>query len=477
INLDLSASIDYSCNAEIKNASSAEYSSNVEIENESFAEFSCNAIINLDLSASIDSSCNTEIINSSSVDASLNVVINNITLIDMSANAFVPAPRRYGGNWQRKMWLNGEYYWRGRYDANQDEIIFEYIAKTGLEGNTWAENENAAIDASGFSASCIEADFTVRGARDGIPATIHYSDGVDTWIAESDEASATGWAWQNTTKVFDAVDANDEYCHVNLCANRTTPTPKFWASAVFEDDSEGKQWIRTRQQTTGGDITGWQAVADVSNVDNTNVISGSTIRSMGTAGAAKDDVIYVYKEGTAIRSRFWNGVSFETIQDVDTTVYPITTKALFDFEHTTIAGTTIAGLLYRDADGTMQWKERTDGSEDAWGANEELESGMPCTLACEGIVDWGSGFMIALYGKAMGVVGYRIHEMTSHEWHPALVSGSHTFSTVTDAIVATLSFEQGQTPDRIPGEEAVPFSWIGTLGPSSYTTGWGIIYD
>ncbi|GAG95445.1 unnamed protein product, partial [marine sediment metagenome] len=100
-----------------------------------------------------------------------------------------------------------------------DEIKIEYIAAEDLASNFWDENENAAIDCSGFHADAIDADFTVRGKADGIKTTIHYSDGVDTHVAESNEASVLGWAWANLTKVFDGIDAGDSYRKVNLGAN------------------------------------------------------------------------------------------------------------------------------------------------------------------------------------------------------------------------------------------------------------------
>ena len=172
---------------------------------------------------------------------------------DLASEFRVRCPRQFGGNWQRKMWHVGAYYWRGRYCPTDDRLEFEYIAEDGLAGNVWTENANARIDASGFTGP--SACFTVRGGQSGIPTTIHYGDGADTWIAESDEASATGWAWENLTKVFDGT-APDWHRQPNLAANRTTPTPRLWATAVFYDQSEGKQWVRARRQSTGGDITG-----------------------------------------------------------------------------------------------------------------------------------------------------------------------------------------------------------------------------
>ena len=76
-----------------------------------------------------------------------------------------------------------------------------------MGADNWTENENARIDASGFDASVLDADFTIRYAGEGIPLTIVYSDGVDVYIAESDEATATTWSWENITKVFDGVSA------------------------------------------------------------------------------------------------------------------------------------------------------------------------------------------------------------------------------------------------------------------------------
>ena len=73
----------------------------------------------------------------------------------------------------------------------EDEIKFEWIAANNMGANNWAENANAAIDCNGFDAGAIDADFTVRPAEDSIPITVHYSDGIDTYIMESDETHAT----------------------------------------------------------------------------------------------------------------------------------------------------------------------------------------------------------------------------------------------------------------------------------------------
>ena len=132
------------------------------------------------------------------------------------------------------MWYNEttEYYWRARYDRGNDKLIFEY--SNDLSGDNWAINGNADIDSSGFDIGAIDADFTVRGKDSIAVTTIHYSDGIDTWIAESDESSATGWAWQNSTTVFDGTSP-DWYQRLNLCADRRTPNPKLYATSVFND--------------------------------------------------------------------------------------------------------------------------------------------------------------------------------------------------------------------------------------------------
>jgi len=144
----------------------------------------------------------------------------------------------------------------------------------------------------------IDADFTVRGAENGIPITIHYSDGIDTYIAESDEASGTGWAWENTTKVFDGVNDSGTYKKVNLAANRNSAGNSLWATVVFDDTSN--IWVKAKLQSTSGDITGWDASTDVSVNTNTDPVWGQSVRSIGETGPAKRDMIFVWKQGSAL---------------------------------------------------------------------------------------------------------------------------------------------------------------------------------
>ncbi|GAH46027.1 unnamed protein product, partial [marine sediment metagenome] len=222
------------------------------------------------------------------------------TSANLKSEFRVRCPRRFGGNWQRKMWFDGTYYWRGRYCPTDNALKFEYIAAANLSGNIWTENAAARISAVGFTG--IIADFTVRGEESGLPTTIHYSDGIDTWVAESDEASLDGWAWSAPSPVFEGTDP-DWYRRVNLCANRTTPTPRLWAVAVFYDQSEGTQWVKASRQTTGGNLANWDAPANISSAINTATIYGCSARSMGDAGPLKNDIMVVYKEGAALKSK------------------------------------------------------------------------------------------------------------------------------------------------------------------------------
>ena len=392
---------------------------------------------------------------------------------ELPAGFRIKCPRQFGGNWQRKMWFDGSYYWRGRYCPTDDTLKFEYIAAIGLIGNIWTENAAARIDVSGFGG--IIADFTVRGGQSGIPTTIHYSDGVDSWVAESDEASATGWIWQNTTKVFDGT-APDYYRMVNLAANRTTPTPRLWAVAVFYDQSEGKQWVKARRQTTGGDITAWDAEVNISNAVNTSTIYGCSVRSMGDAGLLKDDMMVVYKEGVAIRSRYLNG-GWGAIQDVDTTTFP--GKGAWDFEQGEVAGDNEGHIVYVDADGSVQWRERDSGAAGVWSAAEEVHGAIGHHRGV-GIIQHGSGWLWVVWADDT-IIEYRLHLCATETWWPLLMNNPLTFdsTTIPPAVVATTWLDgQVQTPDYISAGLAVPVCWVGQTAPGApCEPGWGILRE
>ncbi|MCK4697723.1 MAG: hypothetical protein KAT53_05395, partial [Dehalococcoidia bacterium] len=390
---------------------------------------------------------------------------------ELLSNFRVKCPRLMGGNWQRKMWFDGTYYWRGRYCPTDDALKFEYIAAAGLAGNTWTENAAARINAAGFTG--IDADFTVRGGQSGIPTTIHYSDGVDTSVAESDEASLTGWAWENTTTVFTGV-GGDTYRKVNLGANRKAINPILWVCAVFVDVSEGTQYVVTREQSTSGDITGWDAAVDVSVPTNTNTIYGCSLRSMGAAGAEADDVMWIYKEGIALRSRYYTGVVWQAIQDIDTTTFA--GKAKWDFEHGEIAGENEGHIVYVDADGSVQWRERAAGAAVAWSAAEELHAAIHTHYGV-GIVEHGSGWLWVIWINDV-VLEYRVHLCATETWFPLLANPPLAFDPSTEGVITTSTDEQPQTPDSIPSGEAVPICWIGETAPATpCEVGWGILVE
>ena len=394
---------------------------------------------------------------------------------ELLSNFRVSCSRRLGGNWQRKMWFDGTYYWRGRYDPTDNFLKFEWIAAAGLAGNVWTENlghdaVTTRIDASAFTG--IDADFTVRGGESGIPTTIHYSDGIDTWVAESDEDSLTGWAWENLTKIFDG-ETPDWYRRVNLCANRTTPTPRLWAIAVFYDQSSGKQWVKARRQTTGGDITGWDGEVDVSNVDNTATLYGCSARSMGDAGPLKNDIMVVYKEGAALRSKYFDG-GWQAIQNIDTTT--LSGKSAFDFEHGEIAGCMEGHIIYVDADGSTQWRERDYGVAPVWSDAEQLH-GPDISHRGVGIVEHGSGWLWVIWKEA-NVLQYRVHLCEPEIWYPLLANEPLIFDVSADAVVTTSTVTQPNTPDNIPSDEAVPICWIGETVPATpCEVGWGILVE
>ena len=384
----------------------------------------------------------------------------------------VRCSRRFGGNWQRKMWFDGTYYWRGRYDPTVQELKFEHIIAAGLASNVWIENTNAAIDTLGFHADWIPGDFTVRGTENGIPTTIHYSDGEDTWVAESDESSATGWIWENLTKVFEGT-APDWYRRVNLCANRKTPVPKLWAVAVFyDDDPDGKQWVKASAQTTGGDIAGWDAPVNVSDITNTGTIYGCSVRSMGSAGPLKNDIIVIYKEDVALRSRYFNG-GWQGIQDIDTTTLP--GRSVFDFEHGEVAGENEGHIIYVDADESVKWRERDSGGASLWSGADELHAAVHVHYGV-GIVEHGSGWLWAVWVNDP-VIEYRLHLCATDIWYPLLVNNPLIFDTAASppAVITTTTAAQPQTPDAIPAGSAIPVCWVGQIAVAPCELGWGIL--
>jgi len=338
-----------------------------------------------------------------------------------------------------------------------------------LSGDNWSENTNARIDASGFSGG-LDADFTVRGKDNIAVTTIHYSDGIDTWIAESNEASAIGWVWANLTKVFDGTSP-DWYQRVNLCADRQTPNGKLYATAVFNDDSEGTQYVVCKVQNSTGDITGWGNSKDISDNTNTSTILGESCRSIGEGGAAKDDVLFVYKEGDAIKSQYMSAGVTRGIQIVDATTYP--GRSMFDFEHGIELNEKHGHVVYVDSDGTIKWIERESGNVTAWNSTQTMTS-ETVGHAEVAIVEHGIGLLYVIWREG-ALLKYRLHRCYPEAWSPTLGNIPNSYDVSVDAVVDTTSVAQLQTADSIPLTADIMGAWIGQIGANLCEIGWGII--
>lgn len=371
------------------------------------------------------------------------------------------------------MWHTHPNFWRGRYDPDLDAMVFEWIAESNLGADNWAENENARISCVGFDAGAIDADFTVRGIENGVPVTIHYSDGIDTWIAESDEASLTGWAWENLTKVFDGTSP-DSYKRVNLCADRRTPNPKLNATAVFTDDSESTQYVVCKIQTTGLDITGWGASIDISDNTNENMIYGESCRSVGASGAEADDILFVYKEGDALKSQYMSSGVVRGIQTVDATAY--SGKSAFDLEHSIIDDEKICHVIFMDADGTIKSMSRASGNTTAWGDLNTLDDETIGHLGV-GIVEQGEGGLLYFIWSTQPNINYRIHRHSTDTWVPALANPADEFDPSTDAVVDTDTVFQLQTTDYAHPYSPILMNWIGLIDEDKCAIGWGLLID
>ena len=416
-------------------------------------------------SLSISASPSASLSPSASPSVSVSASISSTPSASISPSP--PPPRLMGGNWQRKNWFDGTNYWRSRYDEDLDSFVFEWIAETILGGDNWAENTNARIDVSGFGIDAFPADFTVRGAGFGVITTIHYSDGTDTYIAESDENGATTWAWENTTKVFDGNGGT--YQRINLALDRNSSTPHLWATAVFDDDTN--IWVKTKEQSTALDITGWDASEDVSDTGNTDTIHGQSVRSIGTAGALKKDMIFAWKQDDDIYSRFNDNGSWETIQTVALNTYA--GKSVFDFEHAQISGTNHIHIIYVDADTSVLARGRTSGDTDAWSSADTLH-GAVHDHAGVGIVEHGDGNLYFVW-KDGDYFEYRKLNCSTEVWTPLLNEEPEDFEYTTEAVVNTSSAYQLQTADSIPADDNVLINWIGKTVTSEDTPAWGIL--
>ncbi|MCK4266883.1 MAG: hypothetical protein KAX31_06350, partial [Thermoplasmata archaeon] len=212
--------------------------------------------------------------------------------------------------------------------------------------------------------------------------------------------------------------------------------------------------MKARRQATGGDITGWDAEDDISNVDNTNTIYGDSIRSMGDAGPVKSDMMVVYKEGAALRSRYYDGDWNDPIEDIDTSTLP--GQSAFDFEHGEEIGVDMGHVVYIDADASVQWKERDSGTAPVWSAAEQLHAA-DVTHRSVGIIEHGSGWLWVTWAHG-NEAEYRLHQCVPETWWSLLANPPLTFdpTTIPPAVVDTTTIDQLQTPDIIPAGSAIP---------------------
>ena len=372
------------------------------------------------------------------------------------------------------MWFVEPNYWRGRHDPGTDNLVFEWIDKDDLAGDNWAENTNAGdharIDCSGWTG--LRADFTVRKASSGLKTTIHFSDGVDTWVAESDEASATGWTWENLTKVHDGTTDDATYQQVNLAADRQIAN-QLHATAVCHKSSN--YYVVDKFQTKNKDITGWDAAVDISTNTNTTAIYGNSIRSIGASGANKYNMIAVWKEGSSLKSKWYDGDWDEAEQVIDATA--ASNIAQFDLEHGENLGEKEAHVIYIESDGTIKWTDREDGNNVAqsWTAPETI-----CDCAHGhygvGIVEHGDGHLYTVW-SADTFIEYREHLCVGETWDPILANDPAVFDTTADAVVDTLTVRQLQTPDDILPTRNLLLCWIGDTVGDPCELGWGIFHS
>lgn len=348
-------------------------------------------------------------------------------------------------------------------------MVFEY--SNDLTGDNWTENTNARLDCSGFDAGAIDADFSVRGKDERARTTIHYSDGIETWVAESDESSATGWSWFNLTKVFDGISP-DWHRKVNLCMDNSNAA-KFGASAVFYDDSEGTQYVVCKVQKSSGDITEWKESFDISDNANTEVIWGQSGRAIGETGSEKDEVLFVYKEGTALKSQYVDKWVSKGIQTIDANASLL--DARFDLEHALEADSKCALVLYVDNGNYVRFAKREPGISTLWSdpitISESSEFNQEALL-----VEHGNGLLYAIW-RYGALVKWRQFRCLPEAWSPILENIPNSWDPSTQAVVNTLTCAQLHGPDSIPVEENVVLFWIGQIGENLCELGWGVFRD
>ena len=184
-------------------------------------------------------------------------------------------------------------------------------------------------------------------------------------------------------------------------------------------------------------------------------------------------MIFLYKEGIAVRSRYYDGDWDDPIEDVDTTT--LAGRAAWDLEHVEMLnGDEMAHFIYVDADGSIQWRERDPGAASVWSAASQLEVTHSDHFGV-GIVDHGNGWSWCVWVHG-DVLEYRLHICLPEVWYPLLANPALIFDPATDAVITTSTIEQPQTPDAIHAGDAVPICWIGQTAPGAPCgLGWGIL--
>jgi len=376
----------------------------------------------------------------------------------------VTCTRQFGGNWQRKMWVNNDLYWRARYDPDlfdpgavnpsigDGSIVFEYISEETLEAEgAWTENENARIYMTDYDINndiVYLADFSVRGEENGIPTTIIFTSGSKVYVAESDQSNSMTWSWENINAIWDDVDYS--FTHVNLASNRDLQ-PILWATVVATDDSNSTIFVR--DQGVSLDITDWTGYNSIG-IGPVDSISCNTVRSMAESGVGKKDMIFVWKEAGTIYSRYWDSPTWDDIETVATNCF--LTACRFDLEHYIDADDKKAVILYNLADNSVEFRTRGIGASGSWSSPLELSGAGATEHIGLCLVVHPEDIHVICAEKDFSTVMYKIYNIAEDTWGDVV-----TWDSVTDAIDGTTTVYQLQTTSALLGGHYLVLNWIG----------------
>jgi len=255
-----------------------------------------------------------------------------------------------------------------------------------------------------------------------------------------------------------------------LAADRRASGNKLYATAVFYDYSEGTQYVVCKIQNTTGDITVWGGTKIISDDTNTDTIYGQSVRAVAESESERDDVIFVYKEGIALKSQYMSNEQNKGIQVIDSSTS--SGKAQFDLEHSIVMGEKRSFLIYVDSDGTIKWRERLSGHTTPWGVAVTLTNETE-NHGGVGITEQGSGILLNFWRESH-FIKYRLHRCNPETWEPSLGANPSSFDVSTDAVINTETVYQIQNPDRVTVNAAIPMCWIGRIGSNDCEIGWGI---